>query len=117
MPARSLQNSRYQRGSGLTRKRAHIAHLAVVDHRERGLHAVKQLDHRHQSGRDIDLVEDVGLVWRDDGDAEHLSKAGGEDEQPHQRPHQCGNEALALMQEAQSFPPHDTVQAGDILRE
>ncbi len=96
---------------------AHVAHLAVVDHRQRGLHAVEQLDHRHQSRRDIDLVEDVGLVGRDDGDAQHLAESGGEDEQPDQRPHQRGDEALALMQEAQRLAPHDAAEAGGILGE
>ena len=93
---------------------AHVAHLAVVDHRERGLHAVEELDHRHQSRRDIDLVEDVGFVGRDDGDAQHLAESGGEDEEPDQRPHQRGDEAFALMQEAQRLAPHDAVEAGGI---
>ena len=98
-------------------QRAHVAHLAVIDHRQRGLHAVEQLDHRHQSRRDIDLVEDVGLVGRDDGDAEHLAESGGEDEQPHQRPHQRRDKTLALMQEAQRLAPHDAVEAGDVFRQ
>src|SRR6185369_9723501 len=51
---------------------------------------------------------------QDDGEAEHLTEAGGEDEQPHQRPHQCGDEAFALMQEAKRLAPHDAVQAGEI---
>ena len=96
---------------------AHVAHLAVVDHRQRGLHAVEQLDHRHQSGRDIDLVQDIGLVRRNDRHAEDLAEAGGEDEQPHQRPHQRRDEALALMQEAQRLAPGDAAQADEILAE
>ena len=95
----------------------HIAHLAVVDHRERRLHAVEELDHRDQAGRDIDLVENIGFVWRDDGDAEHLTEAGSEDEQPHQRPDQRRNKTFALMHEAQGLAPHNAVQAGDVFTE
>src|SRR6202008_2820962 len=68
-------------------------------------------------GRDIDLVEDVGFVWRYDGDAEHLAEADGEDEQPHQRPHQRRNKAFALVEEAQGFAPYNAVQAGEVLTE
>ena len=68
-------------------------------------------------GRDVDLVEDVGLVWRDDRDAEDLAEAGGEDEQPDQRAHQGGDEALALMHEAQCLPPGDAAQADQVLAE
>src|SRR5262249_7409195 len=53
---------------------------------------------------------------RNDGDAQHLAKPGGEDEQPHQRAHQRRNEALALMQEAQAFAPHDALEADRVLR-
>src|SRR6202012_895443 len=93
---------------------AHVAHLTIIDHRERGLHAVEKLDHRHQPRRDIDLIGDVGLVGRDDRDAEHLAEAGCEDEEPHQWAHQRRYETLALMQEAQGLAPHDAVEADDI---
>ena len=63
-------------------------------------------------GVTIDLVEHVGLVGRDDGDAEDLAESGGEDEQPDQRPHQRGDEAFALMHEAQRLAPDDAGQAG-----
>ena len=45
---------------------------------------------------------------------EHLAEAGGEDEQPHQRPHERRQEPLALMQEAQHLAPHDAAEAGEI---
>ena len=69
----------------------------------------------HRPGRDVDLVEDIGLVGRDDRDAEHLAKAGGEDEQPEQRPDQRGDEALALVQEAQPFAHQDALEADEIV--
>src|SRR5262249_11400383 len=96
-------------------QRAHVAHFAVVDHGQRGLHAVEQLDQQHQSRRDVDFVEYVGLVRRDDGYAEDLPKAGGEDEKPDEGTNQCGHEALALMQEAQAFAPNDPLEADRVL--
>ena len=68
-------------------------------------------------GRDVDLVEDIGLVRRDDRDAEDLAEAGGEDEQPYQRSDQRRDEALALVQESQRLAPGDAVQADEILAE
>ncbi len=59
------------------------------------------------SRRDVDFVEYVGLVGRDDGHAEYLPKASGEDEEPDEGTHECSHEALALMQEAQTFTPND----------
>ena len=38
-----------------------------------------------------------------DGDAEDRAEAGGEDEQPHQRTHQGGEEAPALPEETQQL--------------
>src|SRR5882724_195986 len=96
-------------------QRAHTAHLAIVDHRERALHAIEQLDHADQAGRDVDLVEHVGLVGRDDGDAEHRAETRREDEQPHQRPHQCGEETAVLIHEAQHLPDEDAVEAAGVL--
>ena len=51
---------------------------------------------------------DTPRIWR---------KPGGEDEQPDQRPHQGGDEALALMHEAQRFAPRDAAQADQVLAE
>ena len=89
----------------------HRAHLAVVDHRQRALHAAEQQDHPAQAGRDVDLVEDVGDVGRLVGDAQHRAEAGGEDEQPDQRPDQGGEEPPALVQEAQELAPQDALEA------
>src|SRR5262249_17628751 len=96
-------------------QRAHVAHFAVVDHGQRGLHAVEQLDQQHQSRRDVDFVEDVGLVGWDDGHAENLPKAGGEDEEPDEGAHECSHEALALMQKAQTFTPNDPLETDRVL--
>ena len=98
-------------------QRAHSAGFPVIDHRQRRLHAVEKLDHRDQPGRDIDLVKNVGLVGRNDRDAENLPEAGGKNKQPDQRPHQRGDEAFALMDEAQGFAPDDALHADQILRE
>src|SRR5262249_27905091 len=67
--------------------------------------------------RNIDLIEHIGVVRRDNGDAEHLTEPDREDEQPDQRPHQRRDEAFALMQEAQAFAPDDTAKADGVLRE
>src|SRR5207253_7890766 len=48
---------------------AHVAHLAVVDHRERRLHPIEELDHRHQSWRD-----DPALQWDAIRSEEHTSE-------------------------------------------
>ena len=101
---------------GTDQQHAHAAHFAVVDHRQRGLHAVEELDHRDQPGRDIDLVENIGVVGRHDRYAERLSKSGCENEQPDQRAHQRGNEALALVKKAQALSPYDAVEADQALR-
>src|SRR6202020_1402638 len=95
---------------------AHAAHFAIVDHRQRRLHAVEELDHRDQSRRDIDFVENVRVIGRHDRDAERLSKSGCENEQPDQRAHQCGNEALALVEKTQALSPNDAVEADQALR-
>jgi hypothetical protein len=44
-----------------------------------------------------------------------LPKAGGEDEEPHERSHERSHEALALMQEAQTFTPNDPLEADRVL--
>src|SRR5262249_27410815 len=88
----------------------------VVDHRQRGLHAVEELDHRDQSGRNVDLVENIGVVGRHDGYAERLAKSGGENEQPNQRAHERGDETLALMKKTQALSPYDAVETDEALR-
>src|SRR5262249_21655081 len=67
-----------------------------------------------EARRDIHLVQHVGIVGRDDGHAEHLAKPGGKNEQPYQRTHERGDEALALMQEAQCLAPHDALETDRI---
>ena len=94
---------------------AHVAHLAIVDHREGGLHPVEELDQQYQSGRDVNLVQHIGFVGWNDGHAEHLPKAGGENEQPDQRADQRGHEPFALMQKAQSLPPNNALEADRVL--
>jgi len=44
-----LADNRYHRGSGLT-SNVRILPSRVINHRERRLHAVEELDHRHQAG-------------------------------------------------------------------
>ena len=39
-----------------------------------------------------------------------MPEAGSKDEEPDQRAHERRDEALALMQEAQSFPPNDAFE-------
>jgi hypothetical protein len=95
----------------------HGADLPVIDHGEGGLHAVEELDHGREARRDVDLVEDVGLVRSGDRDAEHVAEAGGEDEQPDQRPDQRREEALLLIDEAKEFPAHDAAEADEIAAE
>ena len=97
-------------------ERAHSPGFPVIDHRERRLHTVEKLYHRDQSGRDVDLVKHVGLIWWNDRDAEDLPKTGGKNEKPDQRAHQRRDEALALMDKAQRFTPDDAGHADKILR-
>src|SRR3984957_7699117 len=101
---------------GPDQQHAHAAHFAVVDHRERRLHTVEGSDLRDPPLGDIDLVENIGVIGRHDRDAERLAKSGCENEQPDQRAHQCGNEALALVEKAQALAPYDAVEADQALR-
>ena len=68
-------------------------------------------------GRDIDLVEDIGLVGRLNRHAEHVAEAGGEDEEPDQRPHQGGKEPLLLVDEAQQLALRDAGEADRVAGE
>src|SRR4029453_9413936 len=65
--------------------------------------------------RDVDLVQDIGLVGWDDRDPQNRAAAGGEDEQPHQRPHQGCEEAAILVHEAQHLADEDAVEAACVL--
>ncbi len=65
----------------------------------------------HEARRDVDLVEHIGLVGRDDRHAEHLAEAGRKDEQPQQRPDQRRDEPFALVEKAQAFADQDALQA------
>ncbi len=112
----SFEERRNHRGSGLDKERAHVAHFAIVDHGKRRLHAVEQLDQQHQTRCDVDLVQYVCVIGRYDGETEDLPEAGSKDEEPDQRAHERGDEALALMQEAQSFPPNDAFETDGVLR-
>ena len=96
---------------------AHAAHLAVVDHGERALQAGEQEDHAEQARRDVHLVQDVGLIRRLDRHAEHRAEPGGEDEQPHQRPHQSRDEAAALVHEAQRLARDDHPRPAQVVAE
>src|SRR5271166_624139 len=99
---------------GADQEHAHRAHLAIVDHRQRGLHAVEQLDHRYKAGGDVNIVQHISVVGRNDRDAERLPEARGEDEEPDERPDERGHEPLALMQKAQALAPHDALQADHV---
>src|SRR5262249_3073208 len=79
-----------------------------------GLHGVEELDHANQARRHEHFIEHVGLIGRNDRNAEHLAEAGGKNEQPNQRPDEGGQEALALMQKAQHLAPGDAGKAGGI---
>src|SRR5208337_5232870 len=63
---------------------------------------------------DVDLVEHVGAIGRDDRHAERLTEARREHEQPDERPHQSRDEALALMEKAQALAPYDAPEADEI---
>src|SRR5690606_15223438 len=95
---------------------AHVAHLAVVDHRERGLHAAEEKDHAGKPWRDINFVKNVGLVGWNDRDPQDLPEAGGEDKQPHQGAHKRGNKALALVQESQRLASEYAAPQSEITR-
>ena len=60
---------------------------------------MEQQDDAEQARHDVDLIGDVGLVGRDDRYAEHVVEAGGEHREPHQRPHDRGQQAPALLHE------------------
>ena len=68
---------------------------------------------REQPGRDVDVVGDVGLVGRDDRNAERGAEAGGENNKPDQWPDQRGEEPLALLKEAQQLAPDDAHEGAD----
>ncbi len=89
---------------------AHAAHFPVVDHRQRALHAVEQQDHAGQPGHDVHLIGDVGVVGRDDGDAQCRAKAGGEHQQPQQGPYQGAEQPGALQHETQPFARYDAAE-------
>ena len=65
---------------------------------------MEQQNDAEQSRHDVDLVGDVGLVGRDDRDAEHVLEARREHREPHQRPHQRGEQPPALLDELDDFP-------------
>src|SRR5690606_20804174 len=88
-------------------ERPHRPGLAVIDHREGGLHAVEELDHRDEAGGDVDLVEDVGDIGRRDREAEHRPETRREDEEPDERTDERREEPLALAQEPQRLAPDD----------
>src|SRR5690606_17180946 len=111
-----LRNQQEPAWEGADQQRAHVAHLAVVDHRERGLHAAEEKDHAGKPGRDINFVKNVGLVGWNDRDPQDLPEAGGEDEQPHQGAHKRGNKALALVQESQRLASEYAAHANEITR-
>ena len=71
---------------------------------------MEQQDDPEQAGHDVDLVGDVGLVRRDDRDAEHVVEAGGEHGEPHQRPHQRRKQPAALLHEFEQLPHGDGAQ-------
>ena len=60
--------------------------------------------------RDVDLIQYVRFIGRYDRHTEDLTKAGSEDEQPDQRAQGASDKALTLMQEAQAFPPDDSLR-------
>ena len=97
--AEQQPGARQRRGE----QQPHQAHLAVVDHRQRRLHAVEQQHHADQARRDVDVVGDVGVVGLDDRDAEHVAKARREHRQPQQRPHQRRHQAAVLLRELEQL--------------
>src|SRR3990170_1167223 len=95
----------------------HRTHLAVVDHRQRALHALEQLDHREQAWRDVHVVGDVGLIRRDDRDAERGAEARGKNNEPNQWPNQGREKPLALLEEAQQLAPDDAEKGADVMHD
>ena len=82
---------------------AHGAHLPVIDHGQRTLHAVEEKHHTDKSGYDIDFVDHVSLIGRRDGEPEYGTKSCRENQEPQQRPNEGGKEPLTLLQEPQHF--------------
>ena len=100
---------------GRREQHAHRTHLAVVHHRQRALHALEQLDHREQARRDVHVVGDVGLVGRDDRDAERRAEACGKNDQPDQRPDERREKPLALLHEAQELAPDNAGEGAGVM--
>ena len=113
-PGEKLGEQQRPAREGARQQHPHRADLAVVDHRQRGLHAGEELDHHRQPRRDVFLVKDVGVVGRNDGHAQRRAEAGGEDEQPDQRPHQGAEEALLLVDELEQFALGDAGKADPV---
>src|SRR5262249_22180896 len=91
--------------------------VTVVDDGQRALHALEQLDHRQQAWCDVHVVGDVGLVRRDDRDAECGPKACGENDEPDQRPNQRRKEPLTLLEESQQLAPDDAGEGANIMHD
>ncbi len=92
----------------------HRAEFPVVDHRQRRLQAVEELDHRDEARRHVDLVQDISVVRRNDRDAEDGPEPCREDEEPYERAHERRQEPAALVQKAQRLAPGDAGKADGI---
>ena len=79
------------------------------------MHAIEELDHADQPGRDVDFVENVGVIGLDPRNTKHIVEACGESKEPHQGTHKCREEAFALLQKAQALPPYDADRTNEIL--
>ena len=111
-PASELRDEKEPARIGADKQDPHGADLAVIDHRKRGLQPIEELDHRDEAGRHIDLIQYVGLVRRDDRDAEDGPEPGREDEQPDERPDQRREETPSLAEEPQGLSPRDPGETG-----
>ena len=94
---------------------AHIAHLAVIDHRERRLHAIKKLNHRNQAGSNVLGVKNVGLVRGIIDTPSTWRKPAAKMRQPNERTYQRRNKALSLMYEPEASRQTMPFQANSVL--
>ena len=88
-------------------QQAHHPHLAVIDHRQRRLHALEQQHDAHQARHHVDLIRHIGFVGRRDRNAEHVLEPGADHDQPQRRPHHGRGEPPGLIDEARQFAPRD----------
>ena len=89
---------------------AHDARFAVIDHRQRRLHALEQDDDADQARQDIFLIGRVGSIGLDDGNAQKVVQARGEDQEPQRGTNEGGDQPFGLAQELCDLAPGDGIK-------